>query len=194
MRSFGFDGTKVHFMHAPNLKGHFVRYKEGFAARLLAVSALAAVLSMGAPVRSFADADPARVAAAKELLAATGAAKQFDVAVPLITQQLENAFVNFKPDHAAEIKEVFRLIPEKFSQRKEELLNEVAQAYADKLTADEINEIVKFYKTPIGAKFVQLQPDLLQQTMKLGQAWSRKIGQEIEQEVRKTLKDRGVQL
>lgn len=171
-----------------------MRHKKGFAARFLAASAFAAVLSMAAPLNSYADADPARLAAAKELLAATGAARQFEVMVPLISQQLENAFVNFKPDHATEIKEVFRLIPEKFVQRKDELLNDVAQAYADKLTAEELNEIVKFYKTPVGLKFVQTQPELMQQTMKLGQAWSRKIGKEIEQEVRKTLKDRGVEL
>jgi len=120
------------------------------------------------------------------------AAQQFDVVVPLITQQLESAFVNLKPDHAAEIKDVFRVIPEKFSQKKQELLDQIAALYAEKLTADEINEIIKFYKTPVGTRFVQLQPELVQQSMVLGQAWGRKIGQEIDQEVRKQLKDRGV--
>ena len=119
-------------------------------------------------------------------------AKQFEVVVPLITQQLENAFVNLKPDHAAEIKDVFRIIPEKFSQRKQELLDQVAVLYAERLTADDLNELIKFYKSPIGAKFIQLQPELVQQSMQLGQAWGRKIGQEIDQEVRKQLKERGV--
>ena len=162
--------------------------------RLLLASLLAAVLVLTAPAISFADknVDPARFAAAKELLVVVGSAKQFDVVVPLITQQLENAFVNLKPDHSAEIKDVFRVIPEKFSQRKQELLDQVAALYAEKLTADEINDIIKFYKTPLGAKFVQLQPELVQQSMMLGQAWGRKIGQEIDQEVRKQLKDRGV--
>jgi hypothetical protein len=177
-----------------NRKGHRLRHKEGFGVQFLLASIFVAVLSITVPAPSFAekDVDPARFAAAKELLVVVGSAKQFDVVVPLITQQLENAFVNLKPDHAAEIKDVFRAIPEKFSQRKQELLDEVAAIYAGKLTADEINEIIKFYKTPIGAKFVQLQPELVQQSMQLGQAWGRKIGQEIDQEVRKQLKDRGV--
>jgi hypothetical protein len=171
-----------------------LKHKEGFVARLLLASAFITVLSMTAPVKSFAekDVDPARLAAAKELLVAAGTAKQFDVVVPLITQQLENAFVSLKPDHAAEIKDVFRVMPEKFSQRKQELLDQVAVLYAERLTADELKDLVKFYHSPIGAKFVQLQPELVQQSMQLGQAWGRKIGQEIEQEVRKELKERGV--
>jgi len=105
-----------------------LRHKEGFGARLLLASMIVAVLSVTLPAASFAEkgADPARLAAAKDLLVVVGSAKQFDVVVPLITQQLENAFVNLKPDHAAEIKDVFRAIPEKFSQRKQELLDQIA--------------------------------------------------------------------
>ncbi len=168
--------------------------KEKFGARLLLASVGVAFLSVAVPVGGFAQqkTDPARLAAAKELLVAVGSAKQIDVVVPLIAQQLENAFVSIKPDHAAEIKEVFRTIPEKFSQRKQELLDQTAAIYADKLTADEINEIITFYKTPVGAKFVQAQPEIMQQSMQVGQAWSRKVGQDMDQEVRKQLKDRGV--
>ncbi len=149
---------------------------------------------MAAPATSFADADPARLAAAKELLVVVGAAKQFEVIVPLMAQQLEGAFVNLRPDHVAEIKDVFRALPEKFAQRKEELLDQNAALYADKLTMDEMTEIIKFYKTPAGSRFIQLQPELMKQSMQFGQAWSRKIGQEMDQEVRKQLKDRGVPL
>jgi uncharacterized protein len=136
--------------------------------------------------------DPARLAAAKELMIAAGAAKQFDIAVPLIAQQLEGAFVNLKPEHSAVIKDVFKLMPARFSERKNELLDQIAVLYAQRLTIDELNEITKFYKSPIGAKFVQMQPELMQQSMELGEAWGQKIGQEIAEEVRKELKQRGV--
>jgi hypothetical protein len=155
-----------------------------------------AILSVAAPVSGFAqkEIDPVRLAAAKELMDVAGSAKQFDVAVPIITQQLENAFVNLKPDHAAEIKDVFRMIPERFSQRKQELLDQIAALYAERLTTEDLQGIIAFYKSPIGAKFIQLQPELVQQSMALGQAWGRKIGQEIDQQVRKELKDRGISL
>ncbi len=57
--------------------------------------------------------DPARLAAAKNLMDAAGLSKQFEAVLPLITEQMQNAFVSLKPDHANEIKEVFKLIPQK---------------------------------------------------------------------------------
>ena len=171
-------------------------HQKRLGARLLLASFWVAILSVTAPVSGFAQKqiDPVRLAAAKELMEVAGSAKQFDVAVPLITQQLENAFVNLKPDHAAEIKDVFRMIPERFSQRKQELLDQIAALYAERLTTEDLQGIIAFYKSPIGAKFIQLQPELVQQSMALGQAWGRKIGQEIDQQVRKELKDRGISL
>ncbi len=171
-------------------------HQKRFGARLLLAFLWVAILSVAAPVSGFAqkEIDPARLATAKELMEVAGSAKQFDIAVPLITQQLENAFVNLKPDHAAEIKDVFRLIPERFSQRRQELLDQIAALYAERLTAEELQGIIAFYKSPVGAKFIKLQPELVQQSMALGQAWGRKIGQEIDQQVRKELKDRGISL
>ena len=162
--------------------------------RLLIALAWIALVLVAAPGVGFAqkNVDPARLAAAKELMEVAGSAKQFDAAVPLITQQLESAFVNLKPEYAAKIKDVFRMIPDRFSQRKQELLDQIAVLYAERLTADELNEISKFYKSPIGSKFVRMQPELVQQSMVLGQTWGRKIGQEIDQEARKQLKEKGV--
>ena len=55
-------------------KGHRLRHKEGFGVRLLLASMIVAVLSVAAPATSFAqkDVDPARLAAAKELLVVAG--------------------------------------------------------------------------------------------------------------------------
>jgi hypothetical protein len=115
-----------------------------------------------------------------------------DSSTPPCHQQLEAAFIKLKPDHAAVIKDVFKLIPGRFSERKNELLDQIAVLYAQRLTTDELIEIANFYKSPIGVKFVQIQPELMQQSAALGQAWGRKIGEEIEQEVRKELKERNV--
>src|SRR5436305_1461 len=82
--------------------------------------------------------DPARLAAAKELMVVAGSAKQFDIVVPLIAQQLEGAFVNLKPEHSAQIKDVFRLMPARFSERKNELLDQIAVLYAQRLSTEEL--------------------------------------------------------
>jgi hypothetical protein len=182
-------------------KGHRLKHTERLKKPLLLASLWVAMLAV-APVCTLvgvkfaaaaeASVDPARLAAAKDLMEATGSAKQFDAILPLLTQQLEGAFVKLRPDQANTIKEVFRLMPERFSQRKQEAFDQVAVVFAQNFTADELKELARFYRSPVGAKYVQLQPELFKQSMAIGQAWGRKIGQQIEQEVRQELKQRGV--
>ncbi len=171
--------------------------KQSFKSNRFLVIALSAAMLCAIGVNtSFAqkEIDPARLAAAKNLMNAAGLSKQFEAVLPLITEQMQNAFLSLKPGNAPEIKEVFKLIPQKFSARKDEMLDQIAVLYAQKLTTDELNGITSFYKSPVGEKLIQIQPEIMQESMSIGQAWGLKIGREIEQEVRKELKDRGVAL
>ena len=59
---------------------------------------------------------------------------------------------------------------------------------------EELNAIVAFYKSPAGVKFIAVQPDIMRQSMTLGQRWGQQIGAEIEQEAREELKKRGIDL
>ena len=92
------------------------------------------------------------------------------------------------------IKEIFKLASTKFSERKQEAFDQVAIVFAEAFTAGEIREIVAFYRTPVGAKLIKAQPEIAQKTLAIGQAWGRKIGQDIDQEVRRELKNRGIAL
>ncbi len=173
--------------------------------RVLLIGISVAALSVGGPVpRSLLAADsavtrvstldPERLVAAKELMAITGSAKQFDVILPLIMRQIEDAFVKMKPEHEAAIRETFKIASERFSERKQEAFDQVAIVFAERFTAGELREIIAFYQSPVGAKLVGLQPEIAQKSLAIGQAWGRKIAQEIDQEVRKELEQRGVKL
>jgi hypothetical protein len=86
------------------------------------------------------------------------------------------------------------LIPERFSQRKQELLDRIALLYANRFSTEELHAVRDFYLTPVGKKFVESQSELVQQSMVLGQAWGREIGVQIGEEVRKELKQRGIDI
>jgi hypothetical protein len=53
---------------------------------------------------------------------------------------------------------------------------------------------IAFYKSPAGAKFIAVQPEVMQRAMILGQRWGHAIGREIEAEARRELKKRGIEL
>jgi hypothetical protein len=138
--------------------------------------------------------DPARVAAAKELMLAAGVAKQFEEVMPVLAKHLGESFAALVPGKADEIREVFQQIAVAFVDRKGELIDQIAGLYAEKLTVEELSGIVAFYKSPLGVKFAAMQPEMSRQAMTLGQRWGAQVGREIEAEARKELKKRGIDL
>ena len=168
-----------------------LRFARGLAVLVCAVSLVAGAASHAQKAPA---ADPDRLAAARELLDATGSAKQFEAALPMLVNQIQGLFLQMKPAAEKDIREVFVEMAKRFSDRKQEVFDEIAVLYAQKLSAEELRQIAAFFKSGVGAKFVTLQPELVQQSMLIGQRWGQKIGQEVEADVRKELKKRGIDL
>jgi uncharacterized protein len=138
--------------------------------------------------------DRARHEAAKEMMARSGAVKQFDEAIPLIFEQMSRSFIAVVPGKAKEIREVFNQLVPRFLQRKGELIDQIAALYAAELSLQELNAIIAFYKSPVGLKFAGVQPKMVRESMILGQRWGERIGAELEQQAREELRRRGVDL
>ena len=160
---------------------------------LVVAATLLVLVALPAPARAQAP-DPDRLAAAKELMEIAGVAKQFDEIMPLLTRQLGESFIAVAPAKASEIREVFAQLAVKFVDRKGELIDQIAAVYAEKLAQEDLTAIIGFYKSPAGLKFIAAQPDIMRQSMTLGQRWGMQLGREIEQEAREELKRRGVPL
>lgn len=163
-------------------------FRAGFIAAALFVLA-----ASPAPARAQGP-DPARLAAAKEMMGVAGVARQFEEVMPVLAQQLSQGFIALAPEKAQEIREVFSQMAVKFVDRKGELIDQIAALYAERLALEEITAIVAFYKSPAGVKFITVQPDVIRQSMALGQRWGAQIGREIEEEARRELKKRGIEL
>jgi uncharacterized protein len=157
----------------------------------LAFALLASILSWPAGAQA---PDPARISAAREMMEVAGVAKQFDELMPLLVQQLSQSFMAVAPEKAEEIRQIFAQLPAKFIDRKGELIEQVAGLYAQELSVEELLAVSAFYKSPAGAKLLSVQPQIARQSMALGQRWGAQIGREIEQEARKELKKRGIEL
>jgi hypothetical protein len=159
---------------------------------------LAAALIVLAPAphasRAQSGPDAARLAAAKEMMDVAGVARQFSEVMPLLLRQLAQGFIAVAPDKADEIRQVFAQLGGKFHARKGELIDQVAALYAEQLTVDEMGAVIAFYRSPAGVKMIAIQPQVMAQAMLLGQRWGADLGREIEQEARRELKRRGIEL
>ena len=94
----------------------------------------------------------------------------------------------------SQVRQVFTELSAKFVDRKAELIDQIALAYAEQLTLEQLSAITDFYRSPAGAKFVEVQPQMMRKAMALGQRWGAEIGREIEAEARRELQKRGVPL
>lgn len=139
-------------------------------------------------------ADPARIAAARDLLAAMGSASQFKTAIETMTGGMATIVKQKQPGKAKEIDEVFALMKQKFLARSNEAIDMVAPLWAEKFSVEELGQITAFFKTPIGAKMIAVQPEIMRNSMQMGMAWGQKIGKEVEAEARTELKKRGIDI
>ena len=160
--------------------------------RSLATVLIAIVVAL-APVQAQTPVEE-RLVAAKELMQVAGVATQFDAVMPLLAQRLSESVVAVAPDKADAIREVFAQMAVKFVDRKGELIDQIAVLYAEMLTLEDLTAVIGFYKSPVGAKFIAIQPDIARRSMELGHRWGAQIGREIEAEARRELKKRGVDL
>jgi hypothetical protein len=136
----------------------------------------------------------ASLAAAQELIVATGASKQFEAVVPLMVKQLEPVLIQMVPGKETEIKEIMALMVERFSERRSEMLDIIAKIYAMKLSEAEMKDLSAFFSKGAGAAFIAKQPEIVTESMAAGQQWGEKIGVEIEQQIRQELQKRGIKI
>jgi hypothetical protein len=164
------------------------------AGLILAPVALVAAFSAGYVMAETQKPAEASLVAARELIVATGASKQFEAVVPMMVKQLEPLLLQMAPGKDKEIKEIMDLMVERFSQRKSEMLEIIAGIYATKLTDGEMKDLTAFFSNGAGASFIAKQPEILTESMAAGQEWGQKIGLEIEQQIRDELKKRGIKI
>lgn len=164
------------------------------ASAVLAPLVLASAFSAGYVAAEAQKPDAARLAAARELMVATGASRQFEAVVPMMVKQLEPILLQMAPGKETEIKEISGLIIEKFAARKSEMMDIIAGIYAEKLDSQDMQQLSKFFSAGAGAAFIAKQPEILTESMAAGQKWGEKIGLEIEEQIKQELTKRGIKI
>jgi hypothetical protein len=131
-------------------------------------------LAVGAPAgaQRRAPVDPATTAAVRRLLDLTGAAKlalqsmeQMMPAQRAANPQVPAAFWDAFLAHAR------RDVPL--------LVDSLIPVYAAHFTKPELDQLVRFYESPIGRRLSAVQPQITQESMQAGQRWGAKIGEAI---------------
>lgn len=147
---------------------------------------------LAAPVR--ADEQTDRLAAAKELLVVMRTTDTTKQVLPALLSQFKTIFGAQNPKIEKDLDELTPRLQAKFISRLDELVDQMAALYAKTFTLAELRDLQAFYKSPAGAKLAAMQGQLAQAGMAIGAAWGRKVGEELQGEIKVELRKRGYQI
>jgi hypothetical protein len=83
---------------------------------------------------------------------------------------------------------------EEMKQSLPELEEPVITIYDDNFSADEIKQLVAFYESPVGRKIVIQLPQVMQQSVTMGQSWGQQVGARAVERIRAKAKQKGYDL
>jgi uncharacterized protein len=158
--------------------------------RMFFVLAAVALLALGRPAASQ-TASPEATAAAKELVEAMRATDQLKVLMPMLMQQLKPAIVQGRPEVDRDYDAIVPQMLAAADARMGEFAGSIATIYAIHFTADELRQLTGFYRGPVGQKFLQIMPKIMQDSMAVGQKFGESIALDTRDRMIEELRKRG---
>src|SRR5689334_4849978 len=116
-----------------------------------------------------ADVAPEKRAQIEKLLKLTGTER--------LMGQMENQLIATFKAQMPQVPEAFWT---KFQQKMNtrEMIDLIIPVYDKYYTLDDLKAVNAFYETPVGQKVLSTLPQVMQETMKIGQEWGQKKGQQ----------------
>lgn len=154
------------------------------------VGLLAITVFLSAPVQAQTP-DPDSKAAARELITTIKLGDQFKALLPMIFKAMKPAIVQNRPDVDHDFDALVPVLTGKMTVRISELEDSMVEIYANNFSGAELRDLVAFYKSPTGQKFLQKTPLITQQTMAAGQKFGQSAGAEAQKEMIEQLRSKG---
>ena len=109
----------------------------------------------------------------------------------MIAQQIAGMVGAENPEAIQRCTEIaFGAVKEMFSDG--EFMNEMNAIYAKYFSPEDIRQMITFYETPVGAKSIEVMPELMTESMQVTMRWMAKINPVIRERVTKQLREEGL--
>jgi hypothetical protein len=126
--------------------------------------------------------DPARIAAARDLMEVTGVTKQMDGMVEAMSRGFAKGANADSSETGKKLSAQFDSGMKKLLEYKDQMISDFAVLYAQTFTAEEMKTVADFYRSGAGAKFIAKTPELMQKGAAIGMKYSEKIADEMKAE------------
>jgi hypothetical protein len=165
------------------------------AVALAAAPALAQAPKQAAPAAPAAPAlkpgSPTAISAAKEILTMKNAPAMYANAVPNLVEQTKNTLLQSNLNLQKDLNEVAVIVAKNLAGREKEILDGMAQVYANEFTEQELKDLVTFYKSTLGQKLLTAEPRAIQFSMSYMNQWAQVFAETINGQFRAEMRKRG---
>jgi hypothetical protein len=137
---------------------------------------------------------PAAVTLAREVITIKGANSMTDPLARGVIESVKNSFVPTNPNLTRELNDVATALHKELDGRSSEVLEQMAEAYAVRFTEQDLKDLLVFYKTPLGQKFIKEEPMALEDGLKRAQRWADAFADTVMARMRSEMLKKGHQL
>ena len=117
-----------------------------------------------------------------EMLEKSGGQKSFKT----IVNHMFDSFTEIEQDNGLD-EPYLEVLREKFLKTSiEDMVAMMTPIYKKHFSLSDIEELIEFYDSPVGKKFVEKSPLIIQESMIVGQEWGEKIAKEFMEELEST--------
>ena len=170
---------------------------------LAGVAALAAILAgtpglaqnaaTPAPVPDVSQPEPpaSQLAAARDLVVSSGMSRSFVPMVPQLMEQIVPMLTRTRPELSKDLTAVLEQLRPEFIKDGEEMNDIAAHVYARRMSEAELKEAAAFFNSPVGKKYVEVQPGMLDDLVVAMQSWTQKLSTTMMTRVREEMVKKG---
>lgn len=98
---------------------------------------------------------------------------------------IKQMFVMFKQQSTNVPEEIWSEFEKEFTQASmDDLVNMLVPVYHNHLTEADLKKMIEFYETPVGKKYAEKTPLIMQESMQIGQQWGLKLGQQFQEKLK----------
>ena len=109
----------------------------------------------------------------KKMFKLAGTEQTFSTVIDQMFGMIKGQYANIDDEYWKKFKAEFS------KTSLEELTEMLVPVYRKHLTQSNLEEIIEFYESPVGKKYAQKTPMIMQESMQIGQQWGMQIGQKI---------------
>ena len=133
------------------------------------------------------------LALARGVMLNSGIARSFDSIIPAFSERIRQGAVT-RPELTKDLDTVLASLEPEMELQKQAMIDTAARIYASRLSEAELNEIATFFRSPAGKRYVETQPQVLDEMVQAMQTWTQDVSEYIMVRVRAEMAKKGHQL